>query len=100
MNELKELKRLLKFYEEAKDDDRMSIKEQRSLCKNYAVNHINKITGGSVEEGKIEFDYRNDKITCTYYTSTFSGEQFIEFRFYRDKCCIWDKLKSITLTIE
>ena len=99
MNELKELKRLLKFYDEARDNDKMTKKEQKQLCKKYAETNINKIMEGiSVSASEIEFDTRNYKISCEYYG--YRGDEKLDFKFFQNKCSIWDGKKSITLTIE
>ena len=99
MNELRELKRLLKFYDEARDNEKMTVKDQRELCKTYAEDQINKIIDGHAYKDLIKFDRRNNKITCEYYPCG-GGQQYIEFKFFHKKCTMWNRVNTITLTIE
>jgi len=97
MNELRELKRLLKFYDEARGNEKMTSKEQRELCITYAENYISKIIDGTVISDSIKFDRRNNKVLCDYYGGK---EQHIEFKFFQNKCSINNNINILTLTIE
>ncbi|MBU3186617.1 hypothetical protein [Clostridium estertheticum] len=97
MNELKELKQYLKFYDEARDNDKMTAKEQRELCKTYAQTQIEKIIGVSISVDNIKFDRNRWEIVCEDYG--YNKKVPLEFKFYQDKCSIWDGSREINLSI-
>jgi len=98
INELRELKQYLRFYEEARDNDKMTKKEQRELCIQYTQDKIKVITNISIPLEKIRLDMRNNKIVCENYG--YNNKVSLDFRFYQNKCTIWDGQREINLTIE
>ena len=98
MNELRELKQYLKFYDEARDTEKLTAKQQRELCKEYAQTQIYKIINISVPVENIKFDRNRWKIICEGYG--YNDKVDLVFKFYQNKCTIWDGSREINLTIE